>query len=95
MYLVLRFQKVSIILAEVSLDAESQMRGAQHGHADLSLVKGGAANLYTPTEEEQRDARAHNEKVRSDSFSKDRSSIRALADRAKDTLTGKTNAERQ
>jgi len=56
--------------------------------------RGGAANLYKPTEEEQREARAHNNKVRSESFNKDRSGIRALAEKAKDTLTGKNNAER-
>jgi len=51
--------------------------------------RGGAANLYKPTEEEQREARAHNEKVRSDSFNKDRSGLRALVDKTKDTMTGK------
>jgi len=56
--------------------------------------RGGAANLYKPTEEEQRVARAHNEKVRSESFNKDRSGLRALVDKAKDTMTGKSNGER-
>lgn len=50
--------------------------------------RGGEGNLYKPTEEEQRQARVHNEKVRTDSFnrdgSKERNSIRALADKAKD-----------
>ncbi|KIW17455.1 hypothetical protein PV08_04649 [Exophiala spinifera] len=50
--------------------------------------RGGEGNLYKPTEEEQRKARAHNEKVRTESFnrdgSKDRGHIRALADKAKD-----------
>ncbi|KAH0836248.1 hypothetical protein AYO21_10796 [Fonsecaea monophora] len=50
--------------------------------------RGGAANLYKPTEEEQRKARAHNEKVRSDSFNKERSTIRSLAEKTKETLTG-------
>lgn len=57
--------------------------------------RGGAANLYKPTEDEQREARAHNEKVRSDSFNKDRSAIRALVDKGKDALTSNNNAERQ
>jgi len=55
--------------------------------------RGGAANLYKPTDEEQKEARAHNEKVRSDSFNKDRSGIRALADKAKETLTSKSSGE--
>lgn len=55
--------------------------------------RGGAANTYTPTETEQREARAHNERVRSESFnrsgSKERGNIRALADKAKDAITGR------
>jgi hypothetical protein len=53
--------------------------------------RGGAANKYTPTEEEQRIARENNQKVRTASFqrdgSKDRSAIRALADKAKGVIT--------
>jgi len=56
--------------------------------------RGGAANLYKPTDDEQREARVHNEKVRSESFNKDRSSVRALADKAKDTLVGKISNEK-
>lgn len=59
---------------------------------------GGAANTYTPSEKEQQEALAHNEKVRSESFhragSKERSSIRALADKAKDTLSGKQGSDK-
>ncbi|RVX68525.1 hypothetical protein B0A52_07949 [Exophiala mesophila] len=55
--------------------------------------RGGAANVYTPTESEQLEARQNNEKVRSESFrrsgSKERNGVRALADKAKDALTGK------
>ena len=58
-----------------------------------NVITGGAANTYTPTETEQREARAHNEKVRSESFnrsgSKERGNIRALADKAKDAITGR------
>jgi hypothetical protein len=53
--------------------------------------------LYKPTEAEQKEARAHNEKVRSDSFNKDRSGLKGLKDKAKeakDTLTGKNHNER-
>ncbi|EXJ64841.1 hypothetical protein A1O7_01179 [Cladophialophora yegresii CBS 114405] len=57
--------------------------------------RGGAANLYKPTEAEQREARAHNEKVRSESFSKDRSGLKGLAGKAKDNLVGKSNGEKQ
>jgi len=54
-----------------------------------------------PSEEEQRQARENNEKVRRESFlrdgSKERSSIRALADKAKgkakENLTSKPVAE--
>jgi len=55
--------------------------------------RGGAANTYTPSELEQRQARQNNEKVRSESFrrsgSKERSGIRALADKAKDAVSSK------
>ena len=58
-----------------------------------NISTGGAANKYTPTENEQREARENNEKVRSESFrrsgSTERNSIRALADKAKDAVTGK------
>ncbi|KIX00180.1 uncharacterized protein Z518_10318 [Rhinocladiella mackenziei CBS 650.93] len=61
--------------------------------------RGGAANTYTPTENEKREARTHNEKVRSESFnrdgSKERTRIRAIADKAKDTLTGQHSSERE
>ncbi|OCT46510.1 hypothetical protein CLCR_02133 [Cladophialophora carrionii] len=57
--------------------------------------RGGAANLYKPTEAEQKEARAHNEKVRSESFSKDRSGLRGLAGKAKDNLVGKSNGEKE
>ncbi|KEF53764.1 uncharacterized protein A1O9_10165 [Exophiala aquamarina CBS 119918] len=57
--------------------------------------RGGAANKYTPSEIEQQQARMNNEKVRSESFrrsgSKERGGIRALADKAKDAVTGKHN----
>lgn len=56
--------------------------------------RGGAANLYKPTEDEQRLAKQHNEKVRSESFNKDRSTIRAFADKAKDAVSGKSNNEK-
>jgi hypothetical protein len=64
-------------------------------------VTGGGGNLYTPSEEEQRKARENNEKVRRESFqrdgSKERSNIRALADKAKgkakETLTNKPTGE--
>ena len=58
-------------------------------------ITGGAANLYKPTEEEQKEAREHNAKVRSDSFNKDRSGLRGLKDKAKETLTGKSSGESQ
>lgn len=57
--------------------------------------RGGAANKYTPSELEQRAARENNEKVRSESFrrsgSKERNGVRALADKAKEAVTGKHN----
>jgi len=60
--------------------------------------RGGEGNIYTPTEGEQRQAREHNERVRRESFqrnaSKDRTAIRALADKAKDTLTGKDSRDK-
>ncbi|KAI1614436.1 hypothetical protein EDD36DRAFT_418268 [Exophiala viscosa] len=63
--------------------------------------RGGGGNLYTPSEEEQRQAREYNEKVRRESFqrdgSKERSGIRALADKAKgkakENLTSKPIGE--
>ncbi|KAK5064258.1 hypothetical protein LTR84_000091 [Exophiala bonariae] len=62
----------------------------EHSH---HTGRGGAANTYTPSELEQREARANNEKVRSESFrrsgSKERHGIRALADKAKDAVSGK------
>jgi len=55
--------------------------------------RGGAANKYTPTELEQLEARQNNEKVRSESFrrsgSKERTGIRALAEKAKEAVSGK------
>ncbi|OAP62476.1 hypothetical protein AYL99_04681 [Fonsecaea erecta] len=56
--------------------------------------RGGAANLYKPTDDELREARAHNEKVRSESFNKERSTIRSLADKTKETLTGKHTGDK-
>ncbi|KAK5341276.1 hypothetical protein LTR98_002068 [Exophiala xenobiotica] len=67
------------------------------------IGRGGEGNLYKLTEEQQRQVRAHNEKVRTDSFhrdsSHDRSKIRALADKAKDTakdvLPGNKQADKK
>jgi len=59
--------------------------------------RGGAANKYTPTEGEQLRAREHNEQVRRESFqrsgSADRSHIRALAGKAKETLAGRSSSD--
>lgn len=60
--------------------------------------RGGAANTYTPSETEQLQAREHNEQVRRESFkrtgSKDRGQIRALADKAKETLAGRPSSDK-
>jgi hypothetical protein len=62
------------------------------------LATGGAANTYTPSETEQLQAREHNEQVRRESFkrtgSKDRGQIRALADKAKETLAGRPSSDK-
>jgi hypothetical protein len=59
--------------------------------------RGGAANTYTPTNSERLEAHEHNKKVRSESFNKshsrERASVKALADKAKDALTGKSGGE--
>jgi len=60
--------------------------------------RGGGGNIYTPSENEQLKAKEHNEKVRRESFkrtgSKDRSTIRALAGKAKDSLTHRDSDEK-
>jgi hypothetical protein len=55
---------------------------------------GGAANTYKPTEDELRHAKAHNEKVRSDSFTKDRGGLKGLKDKAKEVISGKDSSEK-
>jgi hypothetical protein len=54
--------------------------------------RGGAANMYTPNEAEQRDAKNNNERVRSSSFQKARGkaeeSVKALADKARAAVKG-------
>ena len=82
------FPKDRTILAEVWLISTQGLRL----EFVLTDAIGGAANIHTPTENEEREIRAHNEKVRSSfnrSGSEERSSIRALADKAKNTLAGK------
>jgi hypothetical protein len=57
-------------------------------------VIGGAANTYKPTEDELKHAKAHNEKVRSDSFTKDRGVLKGMKDKAKEVVTGKDSGEK-
>ncbi|KAL2421220.1 hypothetical protein ABEF95_006579 [Exophiala dermatitidis] len=60
--------------------------------------RGGLANTYKPTDEELQAAKSHNEKVRRESFhrggSQDRGTIRALADKAKEAVTGKQGGDK-
>ncbi|EXJ96448.1 hypothetical protein A1O1_01574 [Capronia coronata CBS 617.96] len=61
--------------------------------------RGGVANRYTPSESELHAAKAHNEKVRKESFhrsgSADRGTIQALADKAKEAVAGKHESDKQ
>ena len=65
-----------------------QRVGAKHSDGSI----GGAANTYIPTEEEKLGAQQHNEHVRSESsngsHSKERASVKAMADKAKELLKG-------
>jgi hypothetical protein len=60
--------------------------------------RGGLANRYTPSHRELEAAKAHNEKVRKESFhrsgSEDRGTVRALADKAKEAVTRKHEAKK-
>lgn len=64
----------------------------------LNYATGGMANTYKPTDEELQAAKSHNEKVRRESFhrggSQDRGTIRALADKAKEAVTGKQGGDK-
>jgi hypothetical protein len=56
--------------------------------------RGGAANTYTPSDSEKLEAHEHNKQVRRESFNKshsrERASVKALAEKAKEALTGKS-----
>lgn len=48
---------------------------------------GGGGNVYKPTDEELAANRENNQKVRTASFSKDKSGLKGLKDKAKNMLT--------
>lgn len=50
--------------------------------------RGGEGNRVKPSEEEVAAARENNEKVRSASFTKDRSGLKGIADKAKNMVNG-------
>ncbi|EXJ78996.1 hypothetical protein A1O3_08497 [Capronia epimyces CBS 606.96] len=60
--------------------------------------RGGVANTYKPTERELQAAKAHNEKVRTESFnrqgSEDRGVVRALAKKANEGVATKHEGEK-
>jgi len=65
--------------------------------AFLLTIAGGAANTYVPTEEERLEAKENNERLRRESFrrsSRDHGVIKGLAEKAKETLTGKHGQEK-
>lgn len=64
-----------------------------------STITGGAANTYTPDDSEKLKAHEHNQQVRRESFnksqSKERAGVKALAEKAKDALKGKSGGEQK
>lgn len=56
---------------------------------------GGGGNIYKPTEEERQTAKSENEKLRSASFSRDRSGLKGLADKAKEALKGSSTSNKE
>ncbi|KAK5076090.1 hypothetical protein LTS08_002602 [Lithohypha guttulata] len=62
---------------------------------DVHTGRGGGGNIYKPTEEERQTAKSENEKLRSASFSKDRSGLKGLADKAKEALKGSSTSNKE
>ncbi|KAJ9655241.1 hypothetical protein H2198_005857 [Neophaeococcomyces mojaviensis] len=55
---------------------------------DYHTGRGGGGNVYKPSEDEVVANRENNQKIRTESFAKDKTGLKGLRDKAKDILTG-------
>lgn len=64
--------------------------------SDLADTKpGGGGNVYKQTAEERDNAKNANQKLRQTSFSKDRSGLKGLADKAKEVIKGSSASSKE